>query len=120
MTEFNRCQVPRLSALVGEDQLLADNKVKKLNNNCQPSKRRKVDHDVDEVLMEDETKKVHSDTIDNTETSQNAIDGLTVDVVSHDEGDLKLFQPLNPKKKRKPNPTKTIQNINARGHSVIK
>ena len=124
-SEFNRCQVPRLSVMTGEDQLLADNKVetkksKKFNNFHPPkNKRRKVDHDVEEELMEDKVKKVKSDTIDNTETPQDTIDKHTVDVVPHDEENLKFFQPLNPKKRRKPYPTKMNPKNQCNGQTKI-
>ena len=69
--------------------------------------------------MEDKVKKVKSDTIDNTETPQDTIDKHTVDVVPHDEENLKFFQPLNPKKKRKPNPTKTNSKYQCKGQTKI-
>ena len=107
--------------MIGEDQLSADNKIEtkksKKFNNFQPpkKKRRKVDHDVEEELMED---KVKSDTIDNTETSQDTIDE-PVDVVPHDEENLKFFQPLNPKKRRKPYPTKMNPKNQCNGQTKI-
>ena len=81
-----------------------------------------LDHDVEEELMEDKVKKVKkvkSDTIDNTETPQDTIDKHTVDVVPHDEENLKFFQPLNPKKRRKPYPTKMNPKNQCNGQTKI-
>ena len=113
-SEFSRCQVPRLSVLIGEDQQRADTKieVRKLkrrfieNENFQPfSKKRRENKDVNEL-------EVDSKTIDKTESTQEALDEQTNCPVPHDDGNLKFFQLFNSEaKQRDPKPTKRKSNL---------
>ena len=113
-SEFSRCQVPRLSVLIGEDQQRADTKIEVMklkrrfieNENFQPlSKKRRENKDVNEL-------EVDSKTIDKTESTQEALDEQTNCPVPHDDGNLKFFQLFNSEaKQRDPKPTKRKSNL---------
>ena len=89
-SEFSRCQVPRLSVMIGDNQkydnVEKDKEVAKLkrrliddNHNCKPPKRRRKHKHVD---WEDafETKKDDLEAIEISETSQKAVDEHQSDV----------------------------------------
>ena len=108
-SEFSRCQVPRLSVMIGDNQkydnVEKDKEVTKLkrrliddNHNCKPPKRRRKHVDAFE------TKKDDLEAIEISETSQKAVDEHQSDV-AQDATNLKTFPifDLNQTHKQKPN-----------------
>ena len=97
-SEFSRCQVPRLSVMIGDNQkydnVEKDKEVAKLkrrliddNHNCKPPKRRRKHVDWVDAF---ETKKDDLEAIEISETSQKAVDEHQSDV-AQDATNLKTF-----------------------------